>query len=294
MIINKKFWTKNKARQLLLKKNQFAILLCIGIIITLVFSMITINLASAEVTEKPIFHPHEDPIAPTNYTEIQYCSVCHYTDSGVTMSVTVYGQTTTDITYYVTGSSAKYEGIEGWAVFDKLENNKVHGHYPGYFTLHKDGQTYSVFWVDNGTKNPPDIDHPGGSANQSITTLNNPPTAPIIDGQTSGKPGTSYEYTFVSTDVEGDKIFYYVDWGDGTNSGWIGPFNSGETTTKSHSWSGENTYTIKAQARDEHGAISGWGTFEVSIPRSIPRIVTVNSLFMKFLERFLHLLPILK
>jgi len=291
MIINKKFWTKNKARQLLLKKNQFVILLCIGIIITLVFSTITINLASADVTEKPIFNPHEDPTAPTNYTETQYCSTCHYTDPDITMSVTVYSQTTSNITYYVTGSSEKFEGIEGWAVFDKLENNKVHEHFPGYFTLPKDGQTYMVFWVDNGTRDPQDPDHPGGSANQSITTPNNPPTVPTIDGSTSGKSGTSYEYTFVSTDSEGDKIFYYVDWGDGTNTNWFGPFNSGETTTKSHSWSEKNTYTIKAQARDEHGAMSEWGTLKVTIPRMI---VTFNSLFMKFLERFLHLLPILK
>lgn len=290
MTKSKKFWTKNKARQLLLKKNQFVILLCIGIIMTLVFSTITINLASADVTEKPIFYPHKDPIAPTNYTEIQYCNECHYTDPDITMSVTVYSQTTSDITYYVTGSSEKYEGIEGWAVFDKLENNKVHEHFPGYFTLHKDGQTYTVFWVDNGTKSPPDPDHPGGSAYKNITTPNNPPTVPTIDGQTKGKPGTSYEYTFVSTDSEEDKIFYYVEWGDGTNTNWFGPFNSGQTATKSHSWSEKNTYTIKAKARDEHGTESEWGTLKVTIPR----IVTFNSLFMKFLERFLHLLPILK
>ena len=31
-----------------------------------------------------------------------------------------------------------------------------------------------------------------------------------------------------STNPDGDNIFYLFDWGDDTNSGWIGPYKSGE------------------------------------------------------------------
>ena len=91
-----------------------------------------------------------------------------------------------------------------------------------------------------------------------VGIVSNPPNAPEIEGQTSGKPGTSYNYTFTSTDPDGDPISYYVDWGDNTNTEWFGPFASGTPQTKSHTWSVEGTYTIEAKTRDVYGAESNW------------------------------------
>ncbi len=48
------------------------------------------------------------------------------------------------------------------------------------------------------------------------------------------------------------------DWGDGNISGWIGPFDSGEVGSASHSWAQEGTYEIKVKARDVLGARSNW------------------------------------
>ncbi|MGF3554673.1 MAG: PQQ-binding-like beta-propeller repeat protein, partial [Thermoplasmatota archaeon] len=48
----------------------------------------------------------------------------------------------------------------------------------------------------------------------------NAPSAPDINGPTSGKVGTSYEYTFKSTSPLGRDIYYYVDWGDNTVTDW--------------------------------------------------------------------------
>jgi len=91
-----------------------------------------------------------------------------------------------------------------------------------------------------------------------VGVLSDPPNAPEIDGQTSGKPGTSYDYTFTSMDPDGDQISYYVDWGDNTNTGWFGPFASGTPQNKSHTWSTQGTYTILAKTRDVYGAESNW------------------------------------
>ena len=113
--------------------------------------------------------------------------------------------------------------------------------------------------------------------------VNNPPSTPTIDGPTGGSAGNSYDYTFTSTDPDGNKVSYYVEWGDTTNTGWFGPFASGTPQTKSHTWTEEGMYLIQAKAKDIYGAESGWGTLTVNMPRNK---AIVNSLFQWFLERF--------
>ena len=63
------------------------------------------------------------------------------------------------------------------------------------------------------------------------------PDTPTITGPASGKVGKSTDYVFTTTDHEGDQVSYYIDWGDGQNSGWKGPFASGTGITESHTWS---------------------------------------------------------
>ncbi len=91
-----------------------------------------------------------------------------------------------------------------------------------------------------------------------LSANNNPPTKPIINGPTEGVVGLSYNFTFEASDPNLDNISYYVDWDDGTNSGWVGPYASGTEITLSHSWNSANTYDIKAKVKDEFGAESPW------------------------------------
>lgn len=95
---------------------------------------------------------------------------------------------------------------------------------------------------------------------------NEPPDAPEISGPTNGEAGTTYLYTLTTTDIDGDEVYYFVDWGDNTNSDWLGPHASGEQKTASHSWSEQGTYTVKAKAKDVCGEESGWTTLEVVMP----------------------------
>jgi len=48
------------------------------------------------------------------------------------------------------------------------------------------------------------------------------------------------------------------DWGDGTNSRWLGPYNSDETVQASHKWIGLGSYNIKVKAKDIHQIQSEW------------------------------------
>lgn len=125
--------------------------------------------------------------------------------------------------------------------------------------------------------------------------VNNPPNKPTIDGPSSGKTGEEQTYMFSSTDSEGDDISYYVNWGDGSNSGWQGPYPSGTEITLNHTWMIEGTFTIKAKAKDEYDEESDWATLEVSIPKNKPNI---NMPFLQLLENLLqnhpYIFPVLK
>ena len=85
-----------------------------------------------------------------------------------------------------------------------------------------------------------------------------PPLPPTVDGTLIGKTNKSYTYTAYTTDPENDQIFYKFDWGDGTSTEWLGPFNSGQETTASHVWSEVGNYSLKVKAKDVNGSIGYW------------------------------------
>jgi len=127
------------------------------------------------------------------------------------------------------------------------------------------------------------------------TRANQPPNPPTITGPSEGKVGTAYGYNFTAIDPNGDEVFYFIDWGDTTNSGWIGPYASGEQITRSHTWSTKGTYTVKAKAKDIYGNESDWGTHEVTMPKGTTYIPSLFlELIERLMERFPHAFPILR
>ena len=111
---------------------------------------------------------------------------------------------------------------------------------------------------------------------------NEPPSAPTIEGPTSGNIGEQLTYGFCSTDPEGDNITICINWGDGTNEICIGPFESGVCATASHIYIKKGTFTIKAKASDGQ-AESNWSTLDVKLPRSkIVNNLPIFRLFMHF------------
>ncbi len=125
-----------------------------------------------------------------------------------------------------------------------------------------------------------------------ITGTNAPPNTPDIYGPSKGKPLLNYKYIFVATDPDLDTVFYYVDWGDNTSSGWFGPYSSGVQESAVHNWTEKGTYSVKVKAKDIHGAESDWGTLSVKIPFSYDK--PVLPIFKWFFERFPHAFPFLR
>ena len=126
----------------------------------------------------------------------------------------------------------------------------------------------------------------------SNVAVNNPPETPTINGPTSGKSGTAYQYTFSTTDPDGDNVYYCVNWSDGTGEVCIGPFASGEAVTNTHTWSADGTYMVKVKARDIYDAESNWATLTVTMPYSHNK--PAPQLFEKLFQRFPNAFPLLR
>jgi PKD domain len=126
----------------------------------------------------------------------------------------------------------------------------------------------------------------------AVTILTDrPPETPTITGPAEGKPDTFYKYSLITSDPDGDMVYYFIDWGDNTTSGWIGPFNSGATASKTHMWAEEGTYTVQAKAKDSVGAESGWATLEVTMPTSFE---PANPFLQWFFQHFPNAFPRLR
>ena len=110
-----------------------------------------------------------------------------------------------------------------------------------------------------------------------------PPNQPIISGPSSGKPGRTYTYNFLSIDPDDDMIYYFIDWGDGSNSSWIGPYQSNEEISLSHKWSKKGIYDIQVKAKDVFDVESEWSIFQVIMPRD--KSISSSPL-LRFLERY--------
>ncbi|UCF12822.1 MAG: PKD domain-containing protein [Thermoplasmatales archaeon] len=90
------------------------------------------------------------------------------------------------------------------------------------------------------------------------TTPNQPPNTPSTpSGPDEGITGIEYDFEAVTTDFEEDPISYMFDWGDGTQSEWIGPTPSGTPVVGSHTWDNEGEYEVKVKAKDDYGE-SNW------------------------------------
>ena len=100
-----------------------------------------------------------------------------------------------------------------------------------------------------------------------IINYNNPPNKPAKpSGLSLLKTGTTYSYSTNTIDTDGDRVYFWFDWGDETNSGWIGPYDYYYPASASHNWNKEGTYQIKVKAKDTFGSESDWSNpFNVTV-----------------------------
>ena len=117
---------------------------------------------------------------------------------------------------------------------------------------------------------------------------NVPPNKPNKpSGTASGKINTVYTYTTSTTDPNGDQVYYMWDWGDGSQSSWLGPYNSGVTINTTHKWTVKGSYSIKVKAKDTFGAESPWSDpLSIKMPCSQNYIVNELGALLHLIIRF--------
>ena len=84
----------------------------------------------------------------------------------------------------------------------------------------------------------------------------NPPAKPY--GETNGVAEQEYTYTTQSIDPNQDNVYYLFNWGDETDSGWLGPYPSGNPASASHMWYNKGMFNVIVKAKDESGIESDW------------------------------------
>jgi thiol-disulfide isomerase/thioredoxin len=150
--------------------------------------------------------------------------------------------------------------------------------------VHELDLTLSVEWVANG-----EIDIDISITNNELMP-NTAPDTPTLDGPNNGKPNIEQDFTLQTTDPDEDEVYYYIEWGDETNSGWLGPYQSGEEITVSNTWSEEGSFTIRAKAKDNEDKESGWTTFDITMPRARYNRINIIKIFEEIYNIFLDLL----
>ncbi len=128
-----------------------------------------------------------------------------------------------------------------------------------------------------------------GWINAGYSTIKNqPPEKPTITGRHKGKIEKEYQYLISTDDPEGGDVFYYINWSDGSETLYLGPYPSGKEIQVSHVWLEEKTFTIQAIAIDELQAESDMATFEVSMPKTKSLFYPVTIFLEKMWEFFLN------
>lgn len=125
----------------------------------------------------------------------------------------------------------------------------------------------------------------------SVIPENEAPNKPEKpSGPNSGKPGSLYLYRTSTIDIDGDMVYYLWDWGDGTQSEWLGPFTSGSQASAQKSWTAQGDYSIKVKSKDIYGAESAWSDpLPITMPTSkTAQLRLLLSQFLYNLGQFLQ------
>jgi hypothetical protein len=120
----------------------------------------------------------------------------------------------------------------------------------------------TVTWLGNG-----DVQIDFGITNLETMYAPLDPDAPT--GPDTGLTGLEYEYIASTTDPDEGDLFYWFDWGDNTNTGWIGPYDSGNEVNANHVWDEAGEYDVKVKVKDRAGHETNWSeslTVQIEIP----------------------------
>ena len=132
----------------------------------------------------------------------------------------------------------------------------------------------------------------GWSPSHTIEIIeNSPPELPTFTGPSTIRAQKLTEFSISANDPEGHDLYYYVNWGDGAYTEWLGPYSSGEVVIVSHAWSEAGNYIIKSFAKDFIGDKSPQANFDLLAWKSM---AINNQVILRILERIIDNFPLIK
>jgi outer membrane protein assembly factor BamB len=97
---------------------------------------------------------------------------------------------------------------------------------------------------------------------QILQLLKAPARPDRPEGPMQGDLKTSYLFSVTLPQTrQGDVLSVLWSWGDGTDSGWLTPYHSGEQVSASHSWNNNGSYDIKVKVKDSYDNESSWSPY---------------------------------
>ena len=102
-----------------------------------------------------------------------------------------------------------------------------------------------------------------------------------------GRYNNEYTYITSAIDQDDDSLYYMWDWGDETNSSWLGPNPSGDTVSVTHAWLEQGTYDIRVKTKDIYNQESPWSDpLRVTMPKD-------HHILFSWIERLTKQYPLL-
>jgi len=197
-----------------------------------------------------------------------------YDPNSATTNITVTGDGTITANFIFTLATVFFyiaPEDSGWIEIEGIPFENGTGCYVEYGTYTISAEKaepdyYFYYWDSTGNITFDDIyaqsttvDIQGDGFIIAYFVLNEPPDIPSRPyGPISGEINVEYAYSTSTTDVNGGDVYYKWDWGDGSYSDWLGPYNSGDTCQAKHKWTGPREYQIKVKAKDEYDAETDW------------------------------------
>jgi len=127
---------------------------------------------------------------------------------------------------------------------------------------------------------------PFGDPSLKIKKNYSPNQPEIPTGPNTGLPNVEYTYSTFTTEPDEDIIYFMFDWGDESNSEWLGPYESDQECSTAHSWQNQGNYNVRVKAKDSGNEESLWSD---PLPVTIPK----NKTYLYFYQMIQENYPII-
>jgi outer membrane protein assembly factor BamB len=117
----------------------------------------------------------------------------------------------------------------------------------------------------------------------TLAIVNRAPEAPRIEGGVSeGLVDSSYAFRIAANDPDAESVCYRVVWAVGDTTPWSAPTQHSNWQTYRHAWTTFGSFIVRAQARDQSGALSIWSDlFPVAVRCPAPALKWRHNVAMK-------------